>query len=204
LKTFRIFSGGSCPVEIRSANTARYRAHEPAANPIIPQRAFRSAPRCAAIKSAAALVSSHHENQTFLESTGNYLVNAGEGRRLAQLLCVKRKEIKADEPIGCILDIEHSAVEISSADNAIHSARCSAENARYSNSDRRGDADDCHSMSGCEMADSKQKYWAEQSFHKFAGLLFEAATLLSLRPNSPCGRHPGLALSSAVMPRRIL
>jgi hypothetical protein len=84
LKTFRIFSGGSCPVEIRSANTARYRAHEPAANPIIPQRAFRSAPRCAAIKSAAALISSHHENQTFLESTGNYLVNAGEGRRLAQ------------------------------------------------------------------------------------------------------------------------
>src|ERR1700683_119643 len=35
--------------------------------------------------------------------TGNYLVNAGEGRRLAQLLRVKRKEIKADEPIRCIL-----------------------------------------------------------------------------------------------------
>jgi ParB family chromosome partitioning protein len=51
--------------------------------------------------------------------TGNYLVNAGEGRRLAQLLRVKRKEIKPDEPIRCILDTEHSATEISLAENAI-------------------------------------------------------------------------------------
>jgi ParB family chromosome partitioning protein len=53
--------------------------------------------------------------------TGNYLVNAGEGRRLGQLLRVKRKEIKADEPIRCILDTEHSATEISLAENAIRS-----------------------------------------------------------------------------------
>jgi len=53
--------------------------------------------------------------------TGNYLVNAGEGCRLAQLLCAKRKEIKADEPITCILDTEHSATEISLAVNAIRS-----------------------------------------------------------------------------------
>jgi ParB family chromosome partitioning protein len=53
--------------------------------------------------------------------TGSYLVNAGEGRRLAQLLRVKRKEIKADEPIRCILDTEHSATEISLAENAIRS-----------------------------------------------------------------------------------
>jgi ParB family chromosome partitioning protein len=53
--------------------------------------------------------------------TGNYLVNAGEGRRLAQVLRVKRKEIKADEPIRCILDTEHSATEISLAENAIRS-----------------------------------------------------------------------------------
>jgi ParB family chromosome partitioning protein len=53
--------------------------------------------------------------------TGHYLVNAGEGRRLAQLLRVKRKEIKADEPIRCILDVEHSATEISLAENAIRS-----------------------------------------------------------------------------------
>jgi ParB family transcriptional regulator, chromosome partitioning protein len=51
--------------------------------------------------------------------TGHYLVNAGEGRRLAQLLRAKRKEIKADEPICCILDTEHSATEISLAENAI-------------------------------------------------------------------------------------
>jgi ParB family chromosome partitioning protein len=51
--------------------------------------------------------------------TGNYLVNAGEGRRLAQLLRVKRKEIKADEPIRCILDTEHNGIEISLAENAI-------------------------------------------------------------------------------------
>jgi ParB family chromosome partitioning protein len=53
--------------------------------------------------------------------TGIYLVNAGEGRRLAQLLRIKRKEIKADEPIRCILDIEHSATEISLAENAVRS-----------------------------------------------------------------------------------
>ncbi len=51
--------------------------------------------------------------------TGYYLVNAGEGRRLAQLLRVKRKEIKADEPIPCTLDTEHSATEISFAENAV-------------------------------------------------------------------------------------
>ena len=51
--------------------------------------------------------------------TGNYPVNAGEGRHLAQLLRFKRKEIKADEPIHCILDTEHSATEISLAENAI-------------------------------------------------------------------------------------
>ncbi|MCP3381244.1 ParB N-terminal domain-containing protein [Bradyrhizobium sp. CCGUVB4N] len=53
--------------------------------------------------------------------TGYYLVNAGEGRRLAQLLRVKRKEIKKDEPISCICDVEHNAAEISLAENAIRS-----------------------------------------------------------------------------------
>src|ERR1700683_3187968 len=51
--------------------------------------------------------------------TGNYLVNAGEGRRLAQLLRVKRKELRSDEPIRCILDTEHSATAISLAEDAI-------------------------------------------------------------------------------------
>ncbi|GLR89767.1 ParB/RepB/Spo0J family partition protein [Bradyrhizobium iriomotense] len=53
--------------------------------------------------------------------TGHYLVNAGEGRRLAQLLRVKRKEIRKDEPIPCVLDTEHNPTEISLAENAIRS-----------------------------------------------------------------------------------
>jgi ParB family chromosome partitioning protein len=51
--------------------------------------------------------------------TGFYLVNAGEGRRLAQLVRAKRKEIKTDEPIRCMLDTEHNATEISLAENAV-------------------------------------------------------------------------------------
>jgi ParB family transcriptional regulator, chromosome partitioning protein len=51
--------------------------------------------------------------------TGFYLVNAGEGRRLAQLLRAKRKEIKRDAPVRCVLDTEHNATEISLAENAV-------------------------------------------------------------------------------------
>jgi ParB family transcriptional regulator, chromosome partitioning protein len=60
-----------------------------------------------------------HEVGAKNKPTGNYLVNAGEGRRLAQLLRVKRKEIATNEPIPCILDTEHNATEISLAENAI-------------------------------------------------------------------------------------
>jgi hypothetical protein len=35
---------------------------------------------------------------------GFYFVTIGEGRRLAQLLRVKRKEIRKTEPIRCIVD----------------------------------------------------------------------------------------------------
>jgi ParB family chromosome partitioning protein len=51
--------------------------------------------------------------------TGLYLINAGECRRLAQLLRANRKEIKVDEPIPCILDTEHSASEMNLAENAV-------------------------------------------------------------------------------------
>jgi|HubBroStandDraft_6_1064221.scaffolds.fasta_scaffold97241_1 ParB family chromosome partitioning protein len=54
-------------------------------------------------------------------TTGYYLVTAGEGRRLAQLLRAKRKEIAKTEPIRCVLDTEHSAEEISLAENVIRS-----------------------------------------------------------------------------------
>jgi ParB family transcriptional regulator, chromosome partitioning protein len=53
------------------------------------------------------------------KASGFYLVNAGEGRRLAQLLRAKRKEIKRGELIRCVLDTEHNATEISLAENAI-------------------------------------------------------------------------------------
>jgi len=46
-------------------------------------------------------------------ATGFYSVTIGEGRRLAQLLRVKRKEIKKTEPIRCIVDTANDPHEIS-------------------------------------------------------------------------------------------
>jgi ParB family chromosome partitioning protein len=51
--------------------------------------------------------------------TGFYLVTIGEGRRQAQLLRVKKKEIAKDEPIRCMVDDTHNALEISLAENGI-------------------------------------------------------------------------------------
>ncbi|WP_316204166.1 ParB/RepB/Spo0J family partition protein [Bradyrhizobium sp. SZCCHNS3051] len=49
--------------------------------------------------------------------TGFYVVTIGEGRRLAQLLRVRRKEIKKTEPIRCIVDTANDAHEISLDEN---------------------------------------------------------------------------------------
>jgi ParB family transcriptional regulator, chromosome partitioning protein len=54
-------------------------------------------------------------------ATGYYWVTAGEGRRLAQLLRAKRKEIAKTAPIRCVVDTEHSAEEVSLAENTIRS-----------------------------------------------------------------------------------
>lgn len=54
--------------------------------------------------------------------TGFYLVTIGEGRRLAQLLRAKRRQIKKTELIRCMLDTGHDAHEISLAENVIRSA----------------------------------------------------------------------------------
>jgi ParB family transcriptional regulator, chromosome partitioning protein len=54
-------------------------------------------------------------------ATGHYLVTIGEGRRLAQLLRAKRRQIKKTELIRCVLDTEHDAHEISLAENIIRS-----------------------------------------------------------------------------------
>jgi ParB family chromosome partitioning protein len=52
--------------------------------------------------------------------TGSYLVTAGEGRRLAQIVRAKRKHIKADEPIRCVIDDSHNARAVSLAENELH------------------------------------------------------------------------------------
>ena len=54
--------------------------------------------------------------------TGAYLVTAGEGRRLAQLLRVKRKQIKKTHPIRCYLDTENDPAEISLDENVTREA----------------------------------------------------------------------------------
>lgn len=56
------------------------------------------------------------------EPTGSYLVTIGEGRRLAQLLRAKRKQIKKSEPIRCVLDTENDAAEISLDENVTREA----------------------------------------------------------------------------------
>ncbi|MBZ9698675.1 MULTISPECIES: ParB/RepB/Spo0J family partition protein [unclassified Mesorhizobium] len=54
--------------------------------------------------------------------TGFYLVTIGEGRRLAQLLRVKRKQIKKTEPIRCVIDTVNDAHEISLDENVTREA----------------------------------------------------------------------------------
>jgi ParB family chromosome partitioning protein len=51
--------------------------------------------------------------------TGFFLVTIGEGRRQAQLLRAKHKEITKAEPIRCLIETAHNALEISLAENAI-------------------------------------------------------------------------------------
>ena len=50
-------------------------------------------------------------------ATGFYFATIGEGRRLAQLLRVKRKEIKKTEPIRCVIDTANDPHEISLDEN---------------------------------------------------------------------------------------
>lgn len=51
--------------------------------------------------------------------TGAYLVTAGEGRRLAFLLRVTRKQIRKDEPVRCVVDLDPNAYETSLAENTV-------------------------------------------------------------------------------------
>jgi ParB family chromosome partitioning protein len=56
------------------------------------------------------------------EPTGFYFVTIGEGRRLAQMLRVKRKQIKKTESVRCVLDTENDAAEISLDENVTREA----------------------------------------------------------------------------------
>lgn len=51
--------------------------------------------------------------------TGAYFVTAGEGRRLAQLLRVQRKQIKPTALVRCVVDLDPNAYETSLAENVI-------------------------------------------------------------------------------------
>jgi ParB family chromosome partitioning protein len=53
--------------------------------------------------------------------TGYYFVTIGEGRRLAQRLRAKRKEIKKTEPIRCVIDTVNDPHEISLDENVSRS-----------------------------------------------------------------------------------
>jgi len=53
--------------------------------------------------------------------TGFYLVQIGEGRRQAQLLRVKRKQIQDSEPVRCVIDTANDPLEISLDENVTRS-----------------------------------------------------------------------------------
>ncbi|MBY5841818.1 ParB/RepB/Spo0J family partition protein [Rhizobium leguminosarum] len=56
------------------------------------------------------------------EPTGFYLVTVGEGRRLAHLLRVKRKQIRKTERVRCVLDTANDPQEISLDENVTREA----------------------------------------------------------------------------------
>jgi ParB family transcriptional regulator, chromosome partitioning protein len=67
-------------------------------------------------------------------ATGFYFVTIGEGRRLAQLLRVKRKEIKKTEPIRCVIDTANDPHEISLDENVTRENMLPPTSSRHSRS----------------------------------------------------------------------
>jgi ParB family chromosome partitioning protein len=60
-------------------------------------------------------------------ATGHFLVTAGEGRRLAYLLRAKRKQVKPDQPIRCIIDDQHNPQALSLAENELRQTMSPAD-----------------------------------------------------------------------------
>lgn len=91
-----------------------------------PNNARKTPHRDAAIEAYAASIAAKGILQNLVvepeldgdgAATGFYFVTIGEGRRLAQLLRVKRKEIKKTEPIRCVIDTANDPHEISLDEN---------------------------------------------------------------------------------------
>jgi ParB family chromosome partitioning protein len=119
--------------------TKRKNASLPASGSVlfIPLNKLKKSPRNARktphsnadIESLAASVAAHGMLQSPVvepelkegKPTGSFLVTIGEGRRQAQLLRAKRKEITKTEPIRCVVETAQDAYEISLAENAIRS-----------------------------------------------------------------------------------
>jgi len=59
--------------------------------------------------------------------TGDYLVTAGEGRRRAQLLRVKRRQIRKDEPVRCVIMTTGDPLELSLDENVTRSPMNAAD-----------------------------------------------------------------------------
>jgi len=59
--------------------------------------------------------------------TGDYLVTAGEGRRRAQLLRVKRRQIRKDEPVRCVVMTTGDPLELSLDENVTRSPMNAAD-----------------------------------------------------------------------------
>jgi ParB family chromosome partitioning protein len=127
------------PLSKESIMTKRKNAETPASGStlFIPLNKLKKSPRNARktphpeadIESLAASIAAHGMLQNPViepeikdgKATGFYLVTIGEGRRQAQLLRAKRKQIAKAEPIRCVLETAQDAYEISLAENAIRS-----------------------------------------------------------------------------------
>jgi ParB family transcriptional regulator, chromosome partitioning protein len=127
------------PLSKESIMTKRKNASSPASGSVlfIPLNKLKKSPRNARkaphpeadIESLAASIAAHGMLQNPVvepeikdgKPTGSFLVTIGEGRRQAQLLRAKRKEITKTEPIRCVVETAQDAYEISLAENAIRS-----------------------------------------------------------------------------------
>jgi len=92
--------------------------------------------------------------------TGFFLVQIGEGRRQAQLLRVKRKQIKDSEPIRCVIDTANNPLETSLDENVTRSPMSVMDEveAFASLADGGMSADDIARRFGCTIRLVEQRF----------------------------------------------